>query len=145
EGMRISIGKFPYVSSLKWFSNFHIVNDDFITCNFERQRFDVIYSAATIQWIPEEIAFSKTYELLRPGGVLAMMLTKSDYKTPNEDLYAKIQSLYDRYFKPEITYTHGSFKYENAPNYGYTDFERHDFYGTREMGPDESCLLMFLE
>ena len=119
------------------FSNFHIVNDDFITYDFEPQRFDVIYSAATIQWIPEEIAFSKTYELLKPGGVLAMMLTKADYKTPNEDLFTKIQSLYDRYFKPEITYTHGSFKYENAPNYGYIDFERHDFYGTREMDPDE--------
>ena len=48
------------------FSNFHIVNDDFITYNYERQRFDVIYSAATIQWIPEEIAFTKTYELLKP-------------------------------------------------------------------------------
>ena len=119
------------------FSNFHIVNDDFITYNYERQRFDVIYSAATIQWIPEEIAFTKTYELLKPGGVLAMMLTKADYKTPNEDLFTKIQSLYDRYFKPEITYMHGSFKYENAPNYGYIDFERHDFYGTREMDPDE--------
>ena len=35
------------------FSNFHIVNDDFITYDFGTQRFDMIYSAATIQWIPE--------------------------------------------------------------------------------------------
>ena len=40
------------------FSNFHIVNDDFISYDFGSQRFDVIYSAATIQWIPEETAFS---------------------------------------------------------------------------------------
>ena len=83
------------------------------------------------------LPFSKTYELLKPGGVLAMMLTRADYKTPNEDLYAKIQRLYDRYYKPEIPYTHGSFKYDNAPNYGYVHFERRDFHGKRELNPDE--------
>ncbi len=119
------------------FSNFHIVNDDFITHDFGRQKFDMIYSAATIQWIPEEVAFSKTYELLYPGGVLAMILTKADYKTPNEDLYQKIQKIYDQYFKPAIPYTHGSFKYDAALNYGYIDFQRHDFHGRREMDPDE--------
>ena len=119
------------------YPNFHIVNDDFITHDFGQQCFDLIYSAATIQWIPEETAFSKTYELLKPGGTLAMMLTRSDYKTPNEELYQKIQKLYAQYFKPEIPYTNGSFKYDNAPNYGYVDFERHDFYGRREMNPDE--------
>ena len=73
------------------FPNFHIVNGDFITYDFGLSRFDLIYSAASIQWIPEEIAFSKTFELLKPGGVLAMMLTRSDYKSPNEELYKKIQ------------------------------------------------------
>lgn len=119
------------------FPNFHIVNDDFITHDFGAQTFDMIYSAATIQWIPQDIAFSKTFDLLRPGGVLAMMLTKADYKTPNEALYAKIQKLYDQYFKPEIPYTHGRFRYDHAPDYGYVGFERHDFYGRREMTADE--------
>ena len=117
--------------------NFHIVNDDFITHDFGEQRFDLIYSAATIQWIPEEIAFSKTFSLLKPGGVLAMMLTRSDYKTPNEKLYAEIQKQYDMYFKPETPYTHGGFGYENAPNYGYSELVRYDFRGRREMDPDE--------
>ena len=119
------------------FPNFHIVNGDFITYDLGRERFDLIYSAATIQWIPEEIAFSKTFELLKPGGILAMMLTRADYKSTNEELYAKIQKLYDRYFKPEMTYTHGAFKYENAPNYGFVDFQRHDFHGRRVMDADE--------
>ena len=112
-------------------------NDDFITHDFESQRFDLVYSAATIQWIPEEIAFTKTFELLKPGGILAMMLTRSDYKTPDAELYGKIQKLYDKYYKPEIPYTHGGFKYENAQNYGFTDFQEHDFYGKRVMSTDE--------
>ena len=119
------------------FPNFHLVNDDFITRDFGERRFDLIYSAATIQWIPEDVAFSKTFSLLKPGGVLAMMLTRSDYRTPNEELYRKIQALYDRYFRPEIPYPHGGFRYENAPNYGYVGFEKREFRGRRVMDPDE--------
>lgn len=119
------------------YSNFNIVNDDFITHDFGGQKFDMIYSAATIQWIPEDIAFAKTFELLEPGGTLAMILLKGDYKTPNEELFNSIQQVYSKYFKPEIEYKHGSFKYTNALNYGYADFEKYEFYGKREFTADE--------
>lgn len=119
------------------YPNFSIVNDDFITHDFGDQKFDMIYSAATIQWIPEEIAFSKAFELLKAGGTLAMMLTKGDYKTPNEELYSRIQQVYSKYFRPEIEYKNGSFKYTNAPNYGFTDFEKRQYYGIREFTADE--------
>ena len=117
--------------------NFQIVNGDFITHDFGDRRFDMIYSATTIQWIPEDVAFSKTFALLKPGGTLAMMLTSSDYKSPNEALYAEIQRVYDEYFKPETRYAHGGFRYDAAPDYGYVDFERRDFHGRREMTADE--------
>ena len=128
DKMKEKYGRFP---------NFHIVNGDFITYDFGIRRFDLIYSAATIQWIPEEVAFSRTFALLKPGGVLAMMLTKGDYQTPNPELYAEIQKVYDLYFRPETPYPHGSFRYDHAPDYGYADFERRDFSGRREMDPDE--------
>lgn len=119
------------------YPNFHIVNDDFITHDFGSQRFDMIYSAATIQWIPEEIAFSKTFELLKPGGTLAMMLTRGDYQTTNEELYRRIQQVYSKYYKPETGYKHGAFGYTNATNYGYIDFEKREFYGQRVFTADE--------
>ncbi|MBR0219096.1 MAG: class I SAM-dependent methyltransferase [Clostridia bacterium] len=123
----------------KYFShpNFHIVNGDFITHDFGNRRFDLIYSAATIQWIPEEIAFAKTFDLLKPGGTLAMMLTKGDYRTPNEALFQKIQDVYSRYFHPETEYRHGSFTYTNAPEYGYVDFEKREYPGQRVFTADE--------
>ena len=128
--------------------NFNIVNDDFITHDFSDmlgagektpagQKFDLIYSAATIQWIPEDIAFSKTFELLAPGGTLAMLLTKSEYKSSNPALHDDIQKIYDEYFKQEYSYPHLSFHSQNATNYGYVDFEERDFYGKREMTADE--------
>lgn len=119
------------------YSNFHIINDDFITHDFGNQRFDMIYSAATIQWIPEEIAFLKTFELLKPGGILAMMLIKGDYKTPNEALFNQIQKVYAEHFRPEQEYKHGSFHYANAVNYGYIDFTKKEYHGRREFTAEE--------
>ncbi len=119
------------------YRNFRIVNDDFITHDFGSQTFDLIYSAATIQWIPEEVAFAKTFALLKPGGTLAMLLTVGDYKTPNEALYNKIQQVYSEYFKPEMEYPHRAFQYANAANYGYADFEKREYHGRRELTAEE--------
>ena len=122
--------------------NFHIVNDDFITHDFGEQKYDVIYSAATIQWIPEKVAFSKTFELLKPGGTLAMMFLIGDYKTPNEELYSNIQKVYDEYYKPVTEYKNMKepFDYLHATDYGYVDLTRHDFYGKRTFSADEYVL-----
>ena len=136
----IELGEHLYEKMKEKYSgypNFSIVNDDFITHDFGNERFDMIYSAATIQWIPEKIAFQKTFELLKPGGVLAMMLTSSDYRESNEALYEQIQKIYDKYFKPEEEYKQESFGYSNAPDYGYVDFERREFYGQRVMNAEE--------
>lgn len=117
--------------------NFHIVLGDFITHDFGAQRFDMVYSAATIQWIPEDVAFSKTFNLLKPGGTLAMMLTVSEYRTPNPALYEQIQKVYDAHFKPETRYSHSGFRYESAPEYGYVDFERREYPGRRTFTAEE--------
>ena len=119
------------------YSNFSIVNDDFIVHDFGEQKFDMIYSAATIQWIPENIAFSKTFDLLKPGGTLAMMLTRDEYKSSNEELYNKIQEVYSKHFKPEQEYTHFGFGYTKADSYGYTEVEKREYYGRREFTADE--------
>jgi len=117
--------------------NFHIVVDDFITHDFGEQRFDVIYSAATIQWIPEDIAFRKTFDLLKPGGVLAMLSVQGDYRTPNPDLFEKIQEVYRAHFRPAIEYPHRNFKYENAVQYGYLDYEERRYSLTRVLDADD--------
>jgi hypothetical protein len=95
-----------------------------------------VYSAATIQWIPEEIGFSRSFDLLKSGGTLAMMLIKGDYKTPNEALYNKIQEVYAEFFRPEVPYTQ-KFTYHNAVNYGFVHFERREYHSEREYSADD--------
>lgn len=121
----------------KDYDDFTLVNADFITHDLGEERFDVIYSAATIQWLPEEVAFGKTFELLNSGGMLAMMFLQMDYETPQPELYGEIQKVYEEHFKPEYEYTMGSFKYDNAVNYGYTQLETKHFHGVRELTGDE--------
>ena len=118
------------------YSDFRIFNDDFITRDFGAERFDLVFSAATIQWIPEEIAFPKCFDLLTDGGYLAMMKQHDDYKTPNEALYTEIQQVYDAWFHPETPYTQ-RFTYENAVRYGFTDLKRYTFPVERRFTADE--------
>jgi len=123
------------------YANFRIVNADFETYDFESRPFDLVYSAAAIQWIPEEIAFPKACALLKRGGALAMMLTRTDYKSPNEALYARIQKVYDEHFHPETRYA-CSLEYANVENYGFTGFECRQYHKTREYGADDFVSLI---
>jgi len=116
--------------------NFQIVNADFETYEFEKNKYDLVYSAATIQWIPEKIAFSKTYDMLKPDGTFAMFMTVTDYKSANENLYEKIQDVYNEYFKPETPYTQ-QMEYKNVANYGFVDFECRHYHKIREYNADE--------
>jgi Dimethyladenosine transferase (rRNA methylation) len=118
------------------YNNFEIVNADFETYDFGKDKFDLVYSAATIQWIPEEIAFPKVYNILKSNGTLAMFMTHTDYRSSNEALYQKIQEVYNKYFKPEIPYTQ-HLEYKNVINYGFTDFECHHYQKVREYNADE--------
>lgn len=118
------------------YPNFSLVVDDFITHDFGEQKFDVVYSAATIQWIPEEIAFSKVYQLLKPGGMLVMMLTRSDYQTSNPELYSEIQKVYSAHYRPTEEYK-GGFQYQNCVNYGLSDFRVREYPGERVMNAEQ--------
>ena len=116
--------------------NFSLLRDDFVTCDLGGAQFDLIYSAATIQWIPEETAFPRVLSLLKPGGVLAMMKTSADYRTPNPALYDRIQAAYAAYFHPTETYR-GGFRYDHAVDYGFVNFETRRFSSRRVFTADE--------
>jgi len=120
----------------KSYNNFDLVNADFEEYDFGQNQFDLVYSAATIQWIPEEIGFPKVYDILKSNGTFAMMFTQTDEKTANVDLYLKIQEVYDKYFCPETEYK-CSLNYNNVVNYGFIDFECHKYHKTREYNADE--------
>lgn len=118
------------------YHNFKIINDDFETHVFSMNKFDLVYSAAAIQWIPEETAFAKTFEMLKPGGYLAMFMTRSDEKSSNEMLYSEIQKVYDDYFHVNQRYS-CKLNYSNASNYGFENYQYFEWKKKRILTSDE--------
>lgn len=118
------------------YENFHIIHADFETHDFGEEKFDLIYSAASIQWIPEEIGFARAFDLLKSGGSFAMMLMKGDFKTPNPALFNRIQEVYQKYFHPETPYTQ-KLEYTNAANYGLTGLECRKYSSHRVFRAEE--------
>ncbi|MDE6636076.1 MAG: class I SAM-dependent methyltransferase [Lachnospiraceae bacterium] len=118
------------------YENFHIVNADFENYCFEENTYDLVYSAATIQWIPEETAFSKTYKMLKPGGYLAMFMTRSDERTSNIKLAKEIDKVYEKYFHVKQKYN-CRLVYENVLNYGFVDLIYKEWKSERILNADE--------
>ncbi len=118
------------------YPNFHIVNGDFETFPLAENTYDLVYSAATIQWIPEETAFSKTFRLLKPGGYLAMFMTRSDESSANPALRAAIDKVYDEHFRVKQAYT-CKLTYENALNYGFEDLRYTEWKKVRRLSAEE--------
>ncbi len=116
--------------------NFKLINGDFELHPFASESFDFVYSAATIQWIDPEIAFSKCFDILKPGGHLAMFLLHGDYQTPNPALYADIQKVYDEHYRTDAPYRQ-RFPYLDAPKYGFESEERFSFPSARRYTADE--------
>ena len=54
------------------FHNFDIINSDFENVNLENDTYDMIYSATAFHWIPQEIGYTKVFNLLKSGGVMAL-------------------------------------------------------------------------
>lgn len=109
---------------------------DFETYDFCDKKSDLIYSAATIQWIKEDVAYSRVYDLLKEGGILAMCFMHSEYETSTPALFADIQKIYDKYFVSEQHYSQ-KFDYANGESYGLKFIEKKAFPGKREYNADE--------
>lgn len=118
------------------YKNFHIVNADFENYIFEENKYDLVYSAATIQWIPEEIAFTKIFKMLKPGEYLAMFMTRSDERSANPSLKDEINNVYNNFFHVEQKYN-CRMQYENVLNYGFENLKYKEWKKTRKLNAEE--------
>ncbi len=132
-------------SKFSVYDNFHIINDDFETYEFPKNQFDLVYSAAAFQWIPEKIGYPKAFEILKSGGTFAMFMMRPDLRAgggyTDEPLYSKIQEVYAEHFHPEVNYT-CSLDYDAREKYGFTDLECRYYHKTREYTADEYVSLI---
>lgn len=81
----------------KSYSNFKVKQGKFEDLE-DNNTYDIIYSATAFHWIPEEVGYSKAYELLNSGGTIAVFWNKPTIG--DEALNQKIQKVY-RDLKPK--------------------------------------------
>lgn len=129
----------------KSYNNFQIVNADFESYDFNEHKFDLVYSAAAFQWIPEKIGYPKAYHLLKSGGSFAMFMMRPDIQPgggyTDEPLYSKIQEIYSKYFHPETEYK-CRLDYDAREKYGFVDLEKREYHKTREYTADDYISLI---
>ena len=124
------------------YPNLSMVCDDFITHDFGEEKFDMVFSAATIQWIPEKIAFTRSFELLKPGGTLMMIANLSDNGARNSEALVKAeQEVYDRFYVTDMPYTQRIDKFA-CVNYGFSPAQSLDFFYDTDMTADEFAASM---
>ena len=127
EFMQRKFGNYP---------NFKILNADFEKYEFKKSYYDLLYSAAAIQWIDQDIAYKKCFDMLKSGGYLAMFLTREDREYYNPELYAEIRKVYDTLFVSDMPYTR-HFDYNRARYYGFSYEEKFEYYSVRTFNADD--------
>jgi SAM-dependent methyltransferase len=129
----------------KSYDNFKLVNADFELYDFEKDSFDLVYSAAAFQWIKEDIGYPKAYNMLKSGGVFATFCIASGSRVPA--LNDKIQEIYKKYWKPEFDYEN-YIKTRNSDSdeisivdklkkYGFVEAECRHYSNTREFNSED--------
>lgn len=129
------------------FSNFEVKNIDFENFTTDKNQYDIIYSATAFHWIPEDVGFKKVYDLLKPGGTIALFWNHPFVNREDDEIHREIRKAYEKY-KPsdkKITEFNECFlkKYtQMLEKYGFIDIKSKIYKKTRKLKADEYvCLL----
>ncbi|WP_422661281.1 class I SAM-dependent methyltransferase [Paenibacillus sp. EC2-1] len=79
------------------YPNFEVIQGDYEQFISNSNTYDLIYSATAFHWIPKEISYSKTYDLLKSGGVLALFWNHPFVNRIDDPLHQEIRKIYNKY------------------------------------------------
>lgn len=131
---------------------FSVITGKFEETEFEKNAFDLVYSASAFHWVPEEIGYKKVLSMLKSGGAFARFANHPYRDKGNPVLSQKIDELYGKYY-----YTFYNKKQENpkeydeqqakdrafiAEKYGFADIQYAMFYRTRVFSAQEYITLL---
>lgn len=131
----------------KQYPNFSAVVGKFEDSDFEKNSFDLIYSASAFHWIPEEVGYKKVYALLKSGGVFARFSNHPFKDKDREGLYEAIQDVYAIYMPkssaPKEYTEKQAFERANTANkYGFIDISYKLYHRTRTFTSKEYTELL---
>jgi Dimethyladenosine transferase (rRNA methylation) len=83
-------------NKFKSFDNFSVINTDFESYPAPTNELDLIYSATAFHWLPEDTGFTKVYNMLKYGGVIALFWNHP-YVDIESQIHVEIQKAHDKY------------------------------------------------
>jgi ubiquinone/menaquinone biosynthesis C-methylase UbiE len=79
------------------FKNVEVITGAFEDVSLPTSSFDLVYAATAFHWIKPELCFSKPYELLKPGGYLAIIHTNHVMNDADDAFFHASQPIYKKY------------------------------------------------
>lgn len=115
---------------------FKVVNLPFQDFEAPEGSVDLIYSASAFHWIPEEIGYTKVFEMLRPGGVFARFANHPYKDKEKEALHDAMQALYAKFMprsklSPEYSEAEARARAAVGARYGFVDIQYRLYKRTR--------------
>lgn len=119
--------------SLRQYDNVRIVAGSFEDADLPAASYDLIYSATAFHWVKDEYKFTKTAELLKDQGYLAIIHTEHVSDDAGDTFFHASQPLYDRYTSSEPAHTPEAFRLPvtsdlKPPYIDESLFSKKDFY-----------------
>lgn len=77
------------------YKNFEVCQTSFEDYECESDSYDMVYSATAFHWIPQDVGYSKVYDLLKVRGTFALFWNRPC--VGSGELYKKIEHLYKKW------------------------------------------------
>ncbi len=134
------------------YDRFSVITDKFENVTFPADAYDFVYSASAFHWVPEEIGYTKVFDMLKSGGVFARFANHPYKDKGNVALSDTIDELYSKYYcayhgkdikeAKEYTEEQAIQRARIAEKYGFVDIKHALFYRTRTFSAREYTELL---
>lgn len=136
----------------KGYRNFSVITGKFEDTVFEKNAFDLVFSASAFHWVPEKIGYEKVFSMLKSGGVFARFANHPFRDKGNPALSKEIDEIYDGYYNKfhnkkrqvltEYCEEQAKERAMIACKYGFTDIKYAMFYRERVFSGKEYIQLL---
>lgn len=134
------------------FPKFSVITDKFENRDYEATAYDLVYSASAFHWVPEEIGYTKVYQMLKTGGAFARFANHPHPDKSNPGMTEEIQTVYEKYYYPfhnkkpstpkAYTEEDAAIRADIAAKYGFSDIEYAMYQRIRTFSAKEYITLL---
>lgn len=134
------------------YDRFSVITDKFENVPFPNDSYDLVYSASAFHWVPEEIGYTKVFDMLKSGGVFTRFANHPYKDKENVALSDAIDELYAKYYcayhgkgikeAKEYTQEQAIQRAMIAEKYGFVDIKHALFYRARAFSAKEYTELL---